>query len=94
MKAIWNNKIIAQSNDTIIIEGNHYFPAGSIAKEYFSATETHTTCPLKGVASYYKVNVDGNENVDGAWYYPNPKSGYEKIQNYVAFWKGIIVEQE
>ncbi|WPU96969.1 DUF427 domain-containing protein [Mucilaginibacter sabulilitoris] len=94
MKAIWNNKIIAQSDNTVALEGNQYFPPESIVKEYFSTTDSHTTCPLKGVASYYDINVDGNENMAAAWYYPNPKSGYQQIGNYVAFWKGVKVEKD
>lgn len=94
MKAIWNNKVIAQSDDTVVVQGNQYFPPDSILKQYFSATESHTTCPLKGVASYYNIKVDDDENVEGAWFYPNPKPGYEKISNYVAFWNGVKVEND
>ena len=94
MKAIWNNKIIAQSNDTVLVQGNQYFPPDSIVKQYFSTTELHTTCPLKGVASYYNIEVDGDENVEGAWFYPNPKPGYENITNYVAFWNGVKIEND
>ncbi|MDC1068667.1 DUF427 domain-containing protein [Candidatus Kapabacteria bacterium] len=91
MKAIWNNKIIAESENTIVIENNHYFPPNSINKEYFSETDTHTMCPWKGTASYYNINVDDNVNNDAAWFYPEPKSSAEEIKNYVAFWKGVQV---
>jgi uncharacterized protein (DUF427 family) len=91
MKAIWNNQIIAESNDTIVIEGNHYFPAASISKNYFKKTDTHTVCPWKGTASYYSIEVDGAINKDAAWYYPKAKEMAKNIENYVAFWKGVEV---
>ena len=93
MKAIWNNKIIAESDKTQLLEGNHYFPAESIKKEYFSESQTHTTCPYKGVASYYNISVDGSENKDAAWFYPEVKAGFTPIKGYVAFWKGVTVEK-
>lgn len=91
MKAIWNGKIIAESDATIIIEGNHYFPANSITKEYFAPSETHTVCGWKGTASYYDVTVDGVINKDAVWFYPEPKDAAKEIGNYVAFWKGVEV---
>ena len=91
MKAIWNNQIIADSDKTIQIEGNHYFPADTIKKEFFKKSETHTTCPWKGVASYYNVEVDGEVNKDAAWYYPETKPAAREIKDYVAFWKGVEV---
>ncbi|OGU35084.1 MAG: hypothetical protein A2068_00600 [Ignavibacteria bacterium GWB2_35_6b] len=91
MKAIWNNKILAESNDTIIIEGNHYFPPQTINKEYFKESDTHTICPWKGTASYYSVEVEGQVNNDAAWYYPEPKVAAKQIKNYVAFWRGVKV---
>jgi len=91
MKATWNGEIIAESNDTIIIEGNHYFPPQSIKEEYFSPTETHTTCPWKGRASYYSVDVNGNTNADAAWYYPEVSELAKGIKGYIAFWKGVKV---
>lgn len=94
MKAIWNNKVIAQSDNTVEVQGNQYFPPDSIVKKHFLVTQAHTTCPLKGVASYYNIDVDGEENLEGAWFYPNPKPGYEGITNYVAFWNGVIVEKD
>ena len=93
MKAIWNNQIIAESDDTVVVENNHYFPAESIRKEYFKTSETHTTCPWKGVASYYNLEVDGKENRDAAWYYPEVSELARGIKGRVAFWKGVeIVE--
>ena len=91
MKATWNGKIIAESNNTIIIENNHYFPADSINKEFFESSKTTTACPLKGKAMYYSINIDGDKNIDVAWYYPNPKALAEEIKNYVAFWKGVEI---
>ena len=91
MKAVWNGTVLAESEDTINIEGNHYFPASAINKEYFGPSGTHTTCPWKGVASYYTLNVDGKENKDAAWYYPDAKPMAKNIEGYVAFWKGVEV---
>ena len=91
MKAIWNNETLAESGETIIIEGNHYFPPDSIKREYFQDSDSHTTCPWKGDASYYHINVNGEVNNDGAWYYPEPKEAAKEIRNYVAFWKGVEV---
>ncbi|RYD82650.1 MAG: DUF427 domain-containing protein [Sphingobacteriales bacterium] len=93
MKAIWNNKVLAESDKTIIIENNHYFPADSIHNEFFKPSETHTTCPWKGVASYYNIEVDGEINKDAAWFYPETKPLADQIRNYVAFWKGVKVEK-
>ena len=91
MKATWNGKIIAESNDTINIEGNQYFPLDSVNKEYLTKNETHTVCHWKGTASYYDIIVDGKSNKDAAWYYPDPSSLAEKIKAYVAFWHGVEV---
>ena len=93
MKAIWNDQIIAESNDTIVVENNHYFPIESVKAEYLENTDTHTTCPWKGLASYYTLNVDGKKNQDAAWYYPQPKEAANHITNYVAFWKGVKVSE-
>ncbi len=90
-KAIWNNQVIAESNETKEIEGNKYFPPESINKQFFVNTETHTTCPWKGQASYYSLEVDGKVNQDAAWYYPEPSALAKEIKNYVAFWKGVEV---
>ncbi|MDX2303995.1 MAG: DUF427 domain-containing protein [Microscillaceae bacterium] len=94
MKAIWNNEVIAESNDTIVIEGNHYFPIESIKKEFFKESDKHTNCPWKGQASYYSIEVGGKINQDAAWYYPNPSElATEKgIKDRVAFWRGVEVK--
>jgi uncharacterized protein (DUF427 family) len=92
MKATWNGAVIAESDDTVVVEGNHYFPAASINREYFAESSTHTTCPWKGQASYYSVTVNGQVNKDAAWYYPEPKPAAEQIRNRVAFWRGVKVE--
>lgn len=91
MKAIWNDVVIAESNDTIVVEGNQYFPPSSIIKKYFDKTTTVTICPWKGQASYFTVSVNGKTNRDAAWFYSNPSSAAESIKGYVAFWKGIKV---
>ncbi|HEA22626.1 hypothetical protein LCGC14_2237010 [marine sediment metagenome] len=92
MKAIWNNTVIAESDATVVVENNHYFPADSIKKDYFTASDKHSTCPWKGEASYYSLEVDGQKNKDAAWYYPNPKEAAKEIKDRVAFWKGVSVE--
>ena len=91
MKALWNGKTIAESADTVVVEGNHYFPADAIKKAYFKPSSTHTLCPWKGTASYYTLAVDGKENPDAAWYYPEPKDAAKEIKGHVAFWKGVEV---
>lgn len=91
MKAIWNGQVIAESDNTLVVENNHYFPKDSIKKEYFSESETHTVCPWKGTASYFSVDVNGNSNNDAAWYYPTPSELAKNIKNHVAFWKGVEV---
>ena len=93
VKATWNNQVIAESDDTVIVEGNHYFPADAIKSTYFKSSELNTTCPYKGVASYYTIVVDGEENPDAAWYYPETKRGFEKIAGRVAFWRGVEVTE-
>lgn len=93
MKAIWNGQLLAESDETITIEGNQYFPADSIQSAYFKNSETHTTCHWKGVASYYTIEVNGEKNKDAAWYYPNTKDGAKQIEGYVAFWKGVEVKE-
>lgn len=92
MKAIWNGQVIAESNDTVVVEGNHYFPAESVKPEFLRNSTTHTTCPWKGVASYYSLEVDGQTNTDAAWYYPEPKEAAKQIQGRIAFWRGVKVE--
>lgn len=92
MQAVWNGTVLAESDKTEVVEGNHYFPADSIKREYFKASETHTTCPWKGVASYYSVDVNGKQNADAAWYYPTASDKAKNIEGYVAFWKGVEVK--
>jgi len=92
MKALWNHAVLADSDDTIVVEGNHYFPPSAIKREYFKPSSTHTTCPWKGEASYYDVVVNGEANKDAAWYYPEPKEDAKQIKGHVAFWKGVRVE--
>jgi len=91
MKALWNNQLLAESDDTIVIEHNHYFPPASLFKKYFVSSETKTRCHWKGEASYYSVVVDGEENKDAAWFYPEPKEKARQIKDYVAFWNGVEV---
>ena len=91
MKAIWNTKTIAESTETVLIENNHYFPPDTIKKEFFKSSDTHTHCPWKGEASYFTIEVDGKQNKDAAWYYPDPKPAANAIQNHVAFWKGVEI---
>jgi uncharacterized protein (DUF427 family) len=93
-KAIWNGQVLAESNKTIIVEGNHYFPPDSVHEQYFAPSESHTVCPWKGTASYYTVNVDGKSNPDAAWFYPEPTPAAAKIKDYVAFWRGVEVVSE
>lgn len=91
-KAIWNGVTLAESDNTIVVEGNQYFPPDAVNRAYFKSTDTHTTCPWKGLASYYDVEVDGKVNKDAAWYYPDPKEAAQQIKDYVAFWRGVQVE--
>ena len=93
MKAIWNKEIIAESDSTVEVEGNHYFPKDSLKNEYYKPSATNTSCPWKGKASYHTIDVNGVENKDAAWFYPEPKEAAMKIKDYVAFWKGVKVEQ-
>lgn len=94
-KATWNGVVLAEASDseTEMVEGNVYFPPSAIKREYFRETATHTTCPWKGLASYYDVVVDGKVNSDAAWYYPQPKDAAKQITNFVAFWRGVQVEK-
>ena len=91
MKAIWNGVTIAESDDTIVVEGNHYFPPSALVREHFVPSDHHTTCGWKGVASYYSVSVGGELNKDAAWYYPDPKAAADNVRGYVAFWRGVQV---
>ena len=92
MRAVWRNAVLAESDDTVTVEGNHYFPADSLQRERFRPSATHTTCGWKGVASYYDVVVGDEVNRDAAWYYPDPKEAAKEIKGRVAFWKGVKVE--
>ncbi len=91
MKAIWNNQVIAESDDTVVVENNHYFPKDSVKTGFLKDSGTHTTCPWKGVASYYTLDVDGKQNNDAAWYYPEPKVAAANIKDHIAFWKGVQI---
>ena len=92
MRAIWNGAVLAESDKTIVVEGNHYFPPDAVNGDYLQESSTHTTCPWKGLASYYNVEVDGQVNRDAAWYYPSPKPAASHIKDHVAFWRGVSVE--
>jgi uncharacterized protein (DUF427 family) len=90
-KAVWKGTTLAESDRTVMVEGNHYFPPDSVNRDYFLKSESHTICPWKGVASYYTVKVEGSENYDAAWFYPDPSQAAKSIKNYVAFWRGVQV---
>ena len=94
VKAIWNGTMLAESDKTIVVEGNHYFPPDTIREEYFHDSSTHTICGWKGVASYYDVTVDGKTNNNAAWYYSSPQPAAEKVSGYIAFWHGVDVREE
>ena len=91
MKATWNGAVIAESDDIVTVEGNAYFPAESVKKDYLRDSDHHSTCPWKGVASYYSLEVDGKQNANAAWFYPTPKDAAKQITGRVAFWKGVQV---
>lgn len=91
MKASWNGHVIAESDDTVVVEGNHYFPADALNREYVLESNHRSTCPWKGEARYYSLLVDGDLNPDAVWYYPNPRDGAEMVRDRVAFWKGVQV---
>jgi len=91
MKASWNGQVIAESDDTVVVEGNHYFPAESVDSACLRESDKHTICPWKGEASYYHVIVDGQENADAAWYYPETKPAADEIRGRIAFWRGVSV---
>ncbi|MEV0360475.1 DUF427 domain-containing protein [Nocardia sp. NPDC050697] len=91
MRAEWNGAVLAESDDTVVVEGNHYFPASALNREYFAASDKHSVCPWKGTASYYSVTVDGATNPDAAWYYPEPKPKAAEIRDRVAFWRGVEI---
>ncbi len=89
--ATWNGEVIAQSDETVVVEGNHYFPLAAVRDGVLVESDTHTVCPWKGTASYYSVVVGGETNSDAAWYYPEPKDAAKEITDHVAFWKGVTV---
>jgi uncharacterized protein (DUF427 family) len=91
-RATWNGAVLAESNRCQVVEGNQYFPAEDVKMEYFQTSDTHTTCPWKGIASYYSVVVEGQTNKDAAWYYPSAKDAAKNIEGHIAFWKGVKVE--
>ncbi|NOX16839.1 MAG: DUF427 domain-containing protein [Chlorobi bacterium] len=91
MKAIWNGQVLAESDETIVVENNNYFPPESINKEFFTDSDMQSTCPWKGDARYYNIVVDGVANKDAAWYYPDPKERATQIKGYIAFWRGVKV---
>lgn len=91
-KAVWNGVVLAESEETVMVEGNHYFPPGALKREYFESSDSHTVCPWKGVASYYDVVVGDSVNRGAAWFYPDPKPAAADIKDHVAFWRGVKVE--
>ncbi|MBB5233605.1 DUF427 domain-containing protein [Deinococcus budaensis] len=91
MQAIWQGEVIAESQDTVVVEGNHYFPRASVRDEYLRPSSTHTVCPWKGTASYFTLEVGGQQNPDAAWYYPEPKDAARQVAGRVAFWRGVQV---
>jgi uncharacterized protein (DUF427 family) len=90
-KAVWNGVVLAESDQTVMVEGNHYFPPEALKREYVRASTTHTVCPWKGVASYYNVEVNGQVNRDAVWYYPETKPAADHIKGYIAFWRGVKI---
>jgi uncharacterized protein (DUF427 family) len=93
MRALWNDTVLAESKDTVVVEGNHYFPAASLNTSYIRPSETHTVCSWKGTASYYDVVVGDAVNHDAVWYYPEPKEAAAQVKDRVAFWKGVKVTE-
>lgn len=92
VKAVWNGAVLAESDDTVVVEGNHYFPATALNRTYIRPSDKHTVCGWKGLASYYTIVVDGQENPNAAWYYPDPKPAAAAVKDRVAFWRGVNVE--
>ena len=91
MRATWKDTVLAESDDTVVVEGNHYFPADALRREHFRESDHHSSCPWKGIASYYDVVVGDEVNPNAAWYYPEPKDAAKQIRGRVAFWKGVEV---
>ena len=94
MKAVWSGEVIAESDSTVVVEGNHYFPPESVRGNFLEPSPTTTFCPWKGTASYYNVVVAEEVNRDAAWYYPNPKEAAAKIKDHIAFWRGVDVQTD
>ena len=94
MKAVWSSEVIAESDGTVVVEGNHYFPPESVRRDFLKSSPTTTVCPWKGTASYYNVVVAGQVNRDAAWYYPNPKEAAANIKDHIAFWRGVDVQTD
>ena len=92
MRAIWNGTVIAESDDTVVVENNHYSPRSALKDEYLRPSSTTSVCPWKGTASYYSLEIDGQSNPDAVWFYPEPKDAAKQITDRVAFWKGVQVE--
>lgn len=92
MKAVWNKQVLAESDDIVELEGNQYFPKDSINEEFFERSPNRSECPWKGTAYYFHLNVDGTENQNAAWYYPEPKEAASEIKDRIAFWKGVVIE--
>ena len=93
MKAIWNNQVIAESSNTVVVEQNHYFPEDSVNRLFLQPSATRTVCPWKGQASYYHLDADGLQNADAAWYYPEPSEAAAHIKDHIAFWKGVQITE-
>lgn len=93
VRASWNGEVIAESADTVVVEGNHYFPADAVRRDVLVESDTHTTCSWKGVASYWSIRVGDEVNRDAAWFYPDPKAAAAEIRGRIAFWRGVRVEQ-
>lgn len=93
MRAVWHDAVIAESDDTVVVEGNHYFPAEAVDRQYLVPSSSTTVCPWKGQARYYSLQVDGAVNSDAAWYYPDPKPAAAQIRDRVAFWRGVTVTE-
>lgn len=91
MKAVWNGRVIAESDSTVVVEGNHYFPMGSVDSAYLIESDRTSVCPWKGIANYYSLNVDGRTNADAAWYYADPKPAAAQIKDRIAFWRGVQI---
>jgi uncharacterized protein (DUF427 family) len=93
MKSLWNDTVLAESDDTVVVEGNHYFPPDALRREFFRPSDHRTTCPWKGEASYYTLDVDGETNENAAWTYPEPKEAASHVKGHVAFWRGVTVTE-